>query len=59
MLSLAAVKLHKLLGDESGAGILEYGLLVLLIALVAVVSIQLFGNATGDIYSDIASTVRN
>ena len=48
-----------LLSDESGAGIIEYALLVVFIALVAVLSVELVGNSANEIFSEIGSTISN
>jgi Flp pilus assembly pilin Flp len=47
-------KMHKL---QNGASLVEYGLLVLLIALVAILAVTFAGNQTSSLYSDIASAV--
>lgn len=49
----------KLLSDETGAGMIEYAFLLIFIALVAVIAVELVGNATSQIYSNIASTINN
>lgn len=46
--------MHKL---QHGASLVEYGLLVLLIALVAIMAVTFAGNQTSSLYSDIASAV--
>jgi len=43
--------------DESGATMVEYGLLVALIALVAIVGIKLLGTALEDLFSTVAQSV--
>lgn len=43
--------------DDRGASMVEYALLVVLIALVALVAVQLAGNSLSSTYGDIASTV--
>jgi Flp pilus assembly pilin Flp len=47
-------RLRKLLRNDSGQDLLEYALLVALIALVAFTAIQLTGTAANDIFVDIA-----
>ncbi|MGZ5382780.1 MAG: Flp family type IVb pilin [Acidimicrobiia bacterium] len=42
---------------QHGASLVEYGLLVLLIALVAILAVTFAGNQTSSLYSDIASAV--
>lgn len=42
---------------QDGASLVEYGLLVLLIALVAILAVTFAGNQTSSLYSDIASAV--
>ena len=41
--------------DEEGASIVEYALLVILIAIVALVAVQLAGTELSDTYSEINS----
>ena len=48
-------RLRKLLRNDSGQDLLEYALLVALIALVAFTAIQLTGSAANDIFNDIAA----
>jgi len=43
--------------DESGASMVEYALLVILIAIVALVAVQLAGTEISGSYSEIASAV--
>lgn len=43
------------LGDDEGASIVEYALLISLIALVAVIAVTAFGTSLSTEYSDIAS----
>jgi Flp pilus assembly pilin Flp len=47
-------KVHNL---QYGASLVEYGLLVLLIALVAILAVTFAGNQTSTLYSEIASAV--
>jgi Flp pilus assembly pilin Flp len=42
---------------QHGASLVEYGLLVLLIALIAILAVTFAGNQTSSLYSDIASAV--
>lgn len=44
-------------GDEEGAGMVEYALLVVFIALVAIVGIALAGNAISNLFSDVAGSL--
>lgn len=43
--------------DEQGASLVEYALLISLIALVAFAAVALFGIALADEYSQIANTM--
>lgn len=45
--------------DERGAALVEWGLLVVLIAVVALVAVQAAGNTVSGTYSEIASQVAN
>ena len=45
---------HKL---QYGASLVEYGLLVLLIALVAILAVTFAGNQNSSLWSEIASSV--
>ena len=47
-------QLRMLVKDESGQDLLEYALLVALIALVAFGAVQLAGNSVNSIFSNIA-----
>jgi pilus assembly protein Flp/PilA len=42
-------------GEEEGASMIEYALLVVLIAIVAILAIQVAGNEVSETFSDIAS----
>lgn len=43
--------------DDKGASMVEYALLVILIAIVALVAVQLAGTELSESYSEIASAV--
>jgi pilus assembly protein Flp/PilA len=45
--------------DESGATMVEYGLLVVLIGLIAATGANLLGNGLNDLFSKIGSVVSN
>lgn len=45
--------------SEDGASIVEYALLIVLIALIAVVAVQFAGNELSATYSGIADSVGN
>lgn len=49
-------RLQGLLAGDTGASLVEYALLISLIALVAVVAVRFFGSELSTSYSDIAST---
>ena len=51
--------LKKLIRDESGATMVEYGLLVVLIGLIAATGANLVGNGLNDLFSKIGSVVSN
>ncbi len=46
-------------GDEAGASLVEYALLVALIAVVCIVAITFLGNSTGDKLSNLGSNISN
>jgi pilus assembly protein Flp/PilA len=43
--------------DEAGASLVEYGLLVALIAVVAIVAIRLLGNRVSDNFSNVGNEI--
>ena len=45
--------------EEKGASMVEYALLVVLIAIIALVAIRLAGNEVSQTFSDIASNLSN
>lgn len=49
----------KVMHSDSGASMVEYSLLVVLIALVALIAVELAGNELSTTYSEIASEVGN
>lgn len=51
--------IRELLDNDNGASMVEYALLVVLIALVALVAVQLAGSELSTTYSEIASSVSN
>ena len=54
MLTLLFLKFY---GNDRGASMVEYSLLVLLIAIVALVAVTLAGTELSETYSEIASGV--
>jgi len=44
--------------EEKGASMVEYALLVVLIAIIALVAIRLAGNEVSQTFSDIASSLQ-
>lgn len=48
-------KLTQWLKSEKGASMVEYGLLVVLIAIVALVAVSVMGEQTSEMYSEINS----
>jgi pilus assembly protein Flp/PilA len=48
-------KLTGWIQEEKGASMVEYALLVVLIAIVALVAVQIAGNEVSETFSDIAS----
>jgi Flp pilus assembly pilin Flp len=49
--------LSSMTDDDAGASVVEYALLISLIAAVALVAIASFGSALSSEYSDIAATM--
>ena len=49
--------LHRLADEDSGASLVEYALLVALIAIAAVVAVTAFGGSLSEEYSDIATSL--
>ena len=45
--------------EEKGASMVEYALLVVLIAIIALVAVRLAGNEVSGTFSDIASGLKN
>lgn len=45
--------------DEKGASMVEYALLVVLIAIIAIVAITLAGGAVSDTFSEIGDALTN
>ena len=45
--------------DERAAGLVEWGLLVVLIAVVALVAVQFAGSENSDMWSEIASSMNS
>lgn len=52
-------RLMTLLNNEKGASMVEYALLVVLIAIVAFVAVELAGSALSETYSEIGSDLVN
>lgn len=48
-----AALLQRIIHDERGAGLVEYGLVVILIAIVAIAAVSQAGNETSELYSEI------
>jgi pilus assembly protein Flp/PilA len=49
--------IQKFIADDGGASMVEYALLVILIAIVALVAVALAGEELSGTYSEIASSV--
>jgi len=50
--------LKKMLRDQSGQGMVEYGLIIALIAVVAVVAVGFLGDEITAIFNSIATSLR-
>lgn len=53
--SLLAIRTHA--GRDSGASMVEYAILIMLIVLVAIAALRALGGEVGQQYSEIASAV--
>jgi pilus assembly protein Flp/PilA len=51
-------RMHALMRDDSGQDLLEYALLVALIALVAVAAVQTSGQAVNTIFSNVSTKLQ-
>jgi len=51
------ITLKSMIRDEDGATMVEYGLLVALIAIVALVAVQALGTHLSTLFSSVASSV--
>lgn len=51
--------LQKLWKDESGQGLVEYGLLILLIVVIAVAALQLFGSSITAMFGKMNTKVND
>jgi len=56
-MALIINRLRTLANNESGQDLLEYALLVALIALVAVGAVTLAGNSVNDIFTNVADAL--
>ncbi len=52
-------KLTTWMKDEKGASMVEYALLVVLIAIVALVAVSLAGDEVSNVFSEIATGLKN
>jgi pilus assembly protein Flp/PilA len=50
-------RLMRIIGDEKGASLVEYSLLVLLIAIAALTAVAFFGDELSSTYSEISSNL--
>lgn len=56
---LATVHVQALVARERGASMVEYAILISMIALVALIAVATFGNALGDKYEGIADSIQD
>ncbi len=59
MLAIWTYVQERLAADDRGASLVEYALLVVLIAIVAIIAIQFAGEQVSDTFSEIASELSN
>jgi len=52
-------KLKNLVATSKGAALVEYGILVGLIAVVSIAAVILLGNTINTVFSNVASTLSN
>jgi len=52
-----SMKLHSMLRDEEGASMVEYGLLLALIAMVALAAVQTLGLNLGNFFTNVSTSV--
>lgn len=57
LVDYARILMSRVLGEERGASLVEYALLVTLIAAVALIAITTFGGALSSEYSEIADSI--
>lgn len=43
--------------DEQGQGLVEYALIMILVAIVVLIALALFGPAVGQLYSNIVNSI--
>ena len=53
------VRRHVLAGDDRGASRVEYTLLLTLVAVLALVALQVLGTSTSHTLSNVANTINN
>ena len=51
-------KINELMVNESGQGMVEYGLIIALVAVVAIVGLGLLGGGLDDIFTDITHKLK-
>ena len=59
LISSAIVKLRALLKNDEGQDLVEYGLVVALVAFGAVAAMQALGTEISTVFSDITSTLQS
>ncbi|MBO1265988.1 Flp family type IVb pilin [Proteiniclasticum sp. SCR006] len=51
--------LKRLWNDEEGQGMVEYGLIIALVAIVAIVGLKLVGDSVGGIFNDVSAELES
>ena len=51
-------RIHRFLNDDRGASMVEYALLVLMIAMAALLAVTIGGNEVSESYSEISSSLQ-
>lgn len=59
MLKALAYRVKTLYRDQRGQGMAEYGLIIALVAVLAIAGFRLLGSSLGSKVQDVANTIQN